>query len=139
MLLHVCQLSPNRRGGSEQNRAMLKDSQEFSKPDKRYQPPDLKNIASQNKINYRERSILASPFSNTPRVFTGESEQVLVSFRKQRWLNGKMIGKWHELKCRNDQKVSKESRDKCPHETICQRSGKEVIHDQRGCLCPRGK
>lgn len=36
-----------------------------------------------------------------------------------------MIGKWHELECRNDQKVSKESRDKCPQETICQRSGKE--------------
>ena len=48
---------------------MLKDSQEFSKPDKTYQPPDLRNIANQNKINYRERSTLALPFSNTPRVF----------------------------------------------------------------------
>lgn len=69
MLFYACQLSPNRRGGREQNRAMLKVSQKFSKPDKRYQPPDLRNIANQNKINYRERSTLALSFSNTPRVF----------------------------------------------------------------------
>jgi len=68
MLFYACQLTPNRRGRSEQNRAMLKDSQEFSKSDKRYQPPDLGNIVNWNKINYRERSTLSLSFSNTPRV-----------------------------------------------------------------------